>query len=416
MKSFLCGEWAGKSLHNQEALLVNIDQVRSDFPFLKRRINDKPIIYFDNAATTQKPQEVIDKLVEYYSNHCANIHRGIHTLSEEASELYEEARSKVARFINADEGEIVFLRNATEAINLVSHSLNGNGKIVTTVVEHHSNLLPWSTKRDMEYADIHDNGVIDIEDLRRKMDGSVHLVALCHVSNVLGIINPVEEVIEIAKEKGAYTLIDASQSIPHVKIDVQKLGCDFLAFSGHKMLGPSGIGVLYARKELLKEMTPFLLGGSTIKEVHLDDYVPEDPPRSFEAGTPNIEGAIGLGAAIDYIERIGMDQICEHERKLMRFALERMSTIRNIEIYGPMESENKLAVIPFNSKTIGAHALAKILCQRGNVMIRSGFHCAQPLHDRLKIPPCARASFYLYNTEEEVETMVDLLKKVADFL
>jgi cysteine desulfurase/selenocysteine lyase len=396
--------------------VMDVNSIRSDFPFLKRLINGKPIIYFDNAATTQKPQQVIDTLVKYYSNHCSNIHRGIHVLSEEASELYEEARSKVARFINANENEIIFVRNATEAINLVSQCLKSPGKIISTVMEHHSNLLPWSTKRQVEYIDIHDNGTIKIDDLNRKIDNSTLLLTICHVSNVLGVINPIETVIDVAKKKGVLTLIDASQSIPHLKVDVRKLGCDFLAFSGHKMLAPSGIGVLYARRELMEEMTPFLLGGSMIKEVHLQGYVPEDPPLSYEAGTPNIEGAIALGAAIDYIEHIGIEQIYQHERKLIGFALEKMKAIRNLEIYGPTDPDMRISAISFNSKSLGAHALAKVLCQRGNIMIRSGFHCAQPLHDRLQIPPSARASFYLYNTEEEIEIMVDLLKKVVNFL
>jgi cysteine desulfurase/selenocysteine lyase len=379
-------------------------------------INGKPIIYFDNAATTQKPQQVVDTLVQYYSNHCSNIHRGIHVLSEEASELYEEARSKVARFINANDGEIIFVRNTTEGINLVSQCLKRPGKIISTVMEHHSNLLPWMTRREVEYIDIDDNGIVKIDDLVRKIDSSTLLVAICHVSNVLGVINPVETIIEEAKKKGVLTLIDASQSIPHLRIDVRELECDFLTFSGHKMLAPSGIGVLYVRRELMEEMAPFLLGGSMIKEVHLEGYIPEDPPLSFEAGTPNIEGAIALGAAIDYIEHIGIDQIYHHGQKLIGFAMEEMKAIPNLEIYGPSDPDLRISAISFNSKSLGAHAIAKVLCQRGNIMIRSGFHCAQPLHDRLKIPPSARVSFYLYNTEEEIDTMVDLLKKVVNFL
>jgi cysteine desulfurase/selenocysteine lyase len=283
-------------------------------------------------------------------------------------------------------------------------------------MEHHSNLLPWMTRREVEYIDIDDNGIVKIDDLVRKIDSSTLLVAICHVSNVLGVINPVETIIEEAKKKGVLTLIDASQSIPHLRIDVRELECDFLTFSGHKMLAPSGIGVLYVRRELMEEMAPFLLGGSMIKEVHLEGYIPEDPPLSFEAGTPNIEGAIALGAAIDYIEHIGIDQIYHHGQKLIGFAMEEMKAIPNLEIYGPSDPDLRISAISFNSKSLGAHAIAKVLCQRGNIMIRSGFHCAQPLHDRLKIPPSARVSFYLYNTEEEIDTMVDLLKKVVNFL
>ena len=395
---------------------MDVIKIRSGFSFLNRQIHGKAIIYFDNAATTQKPKQVIDKLVEYYTNHCSNIHRGIHTLSEEASELYEEARAKVAKFIGADVSEIIFVRNTTEAINLVSYCLKKKGKIISTVMEHHSNLLPWLTTREIEYLDIDDDGTLKIDDLTKKIDKSTLMVAICHVSNVLGVINPIEKIIELAKEKGALTLIDASQSVPHLKIDVRELGCDFLTFSGHKMLAPSGIGVLYVRKDLMNEMSHFLLGGSMIKEVHLHSYVSEDPPLSYEAGTPNIEGAIALGAAIDYLEQIGMDQIYQHEKKLTTFALGKMKGIQNLEIYGPMDSDKRISVISFNSKKLGSHAIAKILCQRANIVIRSGFHCAQPLHDRLKILPSARASFYLYNTEEEIEVMIDLLKKVVNFL
>jgi len=395
---------------------MDIHDIRADFPFLNRLINGKPIIYFDNAATSQKPWQVIDTLTNYYSNHCSNIHRGIHILSEESSELYEQARGKVARFINADESEIIFVRNSTEAINLVSQCLKGSGKIVSTVMEHHSNFLPWAAKKTVEYVDINNNGTIKLDELIEKIDSSTLLVAVCHVSNVLGVINPIEKIIEAAKRKKVLTLIDGSQSIPHFKVDVRKLECDFFAFSGHKMLAPSGIGVLYARKELMGEMAPFLLGGSMIKEVHLGGYVSEDPPLSYEAGTPNIEGAIALGSAIDYLNSVGIDQIYEHERNLIRFALEKMKSISNLEIYGPTDPNIRISAISFNAKNLGAHALAKILCQRENIMIRSGFHCAQPLHDRLRIPPSARASFYLYNTQDEIEIMMDLLKKVVNFL
>ena len=391
-------------------------QVREDFPYLKRRIKDKPIIYFDNAATTQKPRQVIDGLVDYYHNHCANIHRGIHTLSQEASELYEEARRKVARFINADEREIIFVRNTTEAINLVSSSLKGEGKILTSVVEHHSNLLPWNRKREMEYVDIDAQGRIDIADFKKKIDSSTLLVALTHISNVLGLVNPVRELIDESKKHGALSLIDCAQSVPHMEIDVKELGCDFLAFSGHKMLGPSGIGVLYVKEDLYERLDPFLMGGSTIKEVHLSGYIAEDPPNCYEAGTPNIEGAIALGYAIDYLETVGMQNVYAHDAELMGVALERMSKINNLEIYGSMDEKDRMSVITFNVKGVGCHAVAKVLSLRENVMIRSGFHCAQPLHDRLGIGPSARVSFYLYNAKEEIEVMTDVLSKLAYFI
>lgn len=394
----------------------DVCRIRKEFPFLERRIKDKPIIYFDNAATTQKPSGVIETLSNYYRNYCANIHRGIHTLSQESSELYEEARRKVARFINADEREIVFVRNTTEAINLVSHCLKGSGKILTTVLEHHSNLLPWNKKREMEYIDVDDQGRIDIKDFMRKINPSVLLVAVSHLSNVLGMINPIQVMIEETKKRGVLFLVDGAQSVPHMKIDVKELGCDFLVFSGHKMLGPSGIGVLYIKEDVYERMDTYLVGGSTIKEVHLDGYIPQDPPHCYEAGTPNIEGAIALGSAIDYLEDIGMENIFAHDRALVRAATEKMKRIDNLEIYGSLDGEERLSLITFNVKGVGCHAVAKVLNLRENIMIRSGFHCAQPLHDRLGIGPSARASFYLYNSEEEIEMMAEVLSKLAQFI
>jgi len=395
---------------------MDVSKVREDFPILRRLINGKPIIYFDNAATTQKPRKVIEALSNYYENYCSNIHRGIHTLSQESSELYEEARRKVARFINADEREIVFVRNTTEAINLVSNCLNGDGKIVTTPIEHHSNLLPWTRSRNVEYVSTDKQGMIDIEDLRTKVDRSTLLVAVTHISNVLGLINPIEIVVEEAKKKGALCLIDGAQSVPHMQVDVKALGCDFLAFSGHKMLGPAGIGVLYIKEDLYERLEPFLLGGSTIKEVHIGEYIPEDPPLCYEAGTPNIEGAIALGAAIDYLQDVQMENIYAHDKALMELCLEKMKKIDNVEIYGSLNQQDRLSVITFNVKNMGCHAVAKVLNLRGNVMIRSGFHCAQPLHDMLGVGPSARISFYLYNTEEEIEIALELLSKLSQFM
>ncbi len=395
---------------------LNVSKIREDFPFLKRLIKNKAIIYFDNAATTQKPRQVIHAVSHYYENYCANIHRGIHTLSQESSELYEEARRKVARFINADEREIIFVRNTTEAINLVSHSLKGEGKILTTLMEHHSNLLPWGRGKKVEYVDITHEGRSDIEDLKNKMNGATLLVSVGHVSNVLGLVNPIPLVIEETKKRGALCLIDGAQSVPHMKIDVKELDCDFLVFSGHKMLAPSGIGVLYIKEDLYERMEPYLLGGSTIKEVHIDGYISEDPPLCYEAGTPNIEGAIALGSAIDYLENIGMENVYAHDQALTELALERMEKIKNLQIYGSTDPRGRLSVISFNVDGMGCHAVAKILNLRENIMIRSGFHCAQPLHDKLGIGPSARVSFYIYNTEEEIEIMAELLSKLAQFI
>jgi cysteine desulfurase/selenocysteine lyase len=390
--------------------------IREDFPYLKRLINNKPIVYLDNAATTQKPRQVINTISDYYENYCSNIHRGIHTLSQESSELYEEARRKVARFINADEREIVFVRNTTEAINLVSNTLKGDGKVLTTVMEHHSNLLPWGRTRKVEYVDIDTEGRINIDDLKHKMDQSTLLVTVSHISNVLGMVNPIHLVIEEARKKGVLTLIDGAQSVPHMQVDVKELDCDFLVFSGHKMLAPAGIGVLYVKESLYERMEPHLLGGSTIKEVHIDEYIPEDPPMCYEAGTPNIEGAIALGAAIDYLDEVGIDNVYTHEKGLMNYGLEKIKSINNIQVYGSPDPEDRLSVITFNVEGMGCHGVAKVLNLRENVMIRSGFHCAQPLHDRLGIGPSARISFYLYNTEEEIDTAAKLLSKMADFM
>jgi cysteine desulfurase/selenocysteine lyase len=322
----------------------------------------------------------------------------------------------VARFINADEREIVFVRNTTEAINLVSNSIKGEGKILTTVMEHHSNLLPWNRTKKVEYIDIDQEGRINIDDLKNKIDRSTFLVAVSHISNVLGLINPIHKVIEEAKKNGALCLIDGAQSVPHIEIDVKELDCDFLAFSGHKMLGPAGIGALYIKDDLYERMDPYLVGGSTIKEVHINEYVPEDPPLCYEAGTPNIEGAIALGTAIDYLENVRMQNIQDHDKKLVELAFERMNKIDNIEIYGSPDLNDRLSVITFNVKGMGCHAVAKVLNLRENVMIRSGFHCAQPLHDRLGIGPSARASFYFYNTEEEIGIFTELLGKLAQFM
>jgi len=395
---------------------MDVTEVRKDFPFLQRRIGGKPIVYFDNAATTQKPLRVIRSITDYYGSYCANIHRGIHTLSQESSEMYEEARRTVARFINADEREIVFVRNTTEAINLVNNSLTGEGQIVTTVAEHHSNLLPWGRNRHVAHVDVDSAGRIDVNDLRDKLERPTLLVAVTHVSNVLGLVNPMEAVISEARKKGAFCLVDGAQSLPNMKMDVKELGCDFLVFSGHKMLAPSGIGVLYVREDLYERMSPSLLGGGTIKEAHLGSHIFEDPPMCFEAGTPNIEGAIALASAIDYLEDIGMQAVQEHDRKLIQVALERLLRIDNLEICGSTAEPDRLSVIAFTIKGIGCHAVAKILNLRENIMIRSGFHCAQPLHDRLGIGPTARASFYLYNTTDEIEMMADLLGKVAHFM
>lgn len=401
--------------------MLNVNKIRQDFPILKRKINGHPLIYLDNAATSQKPQQVIDALVNYYSNHNANIHRGIHTLAEEATSLYEEAREKVAKFINADSSkEIIFVRNSTEAINLVAYSwgrsfLKKSDEVILTEAEHHSNLIPWQILAAekgivLKFLKVDSQGLLSLNHFKKLLSEKTKLIALTHVSNVLGLINPVEQITKLGHQNKSLVLIDGSQSIPHFSIDVQKIDCDFFAFTGHKMLGPTGIGVLWGKEKILQEMPPFLGGGSMIRDVYLSHFTTNDLPHKFEAGTPNIAGAIGLGAAIDYLQKLGMENIFQHEKELTDYALGRLSNLDNLELYGPKNSEKKTGIVSFNLKSVPAHDLAQILDGEG-IAIRSGFHCAMPLHESLGISATARASFYLYNTKEEINKLIEGIKK-----
>jgi cysteine desulfurase/selenocysteine lyase len=384
---------------------------RQDFPFLQRRINGRSIIYFDNAATTQKPRQVIDALCDYYANHCANIHRGTHTLSQEATDLYEQARGTVARILGCEDREVVFVRNATDGINLIARSLHRSGDILVPASEHHSNLLPWRQHHNVRHVQITAGGRIDLDDLRRHLRAGAALVALAHVGNVLGAANPVREVVDLASAHGALTLVDASQSAGHVPLDVRALGCDFLVFSGHKMFAPSGIGVLYARIDLLEEMIPRALGGGTVKEVTLDGHTPQDIPWRFEPGTPNVEGAIALAAAIDYIEDLGFDWITTHERGLLAHVLEAFRRVPGAVVHGPQMVEDKLCgPVAFSLKRLEAQMVARVLNDRQNVMVRAGYHCAHPLHTALGLEPTVRVSFSVYNTEQEVDAMNEVLR------
>jgi cysteine desulfurase/selenocysteine lyase len=397
-----------------DAAPFNLDRIRADFPILDRRIEGKPLIYMDSAATSLKPKPVIDAIVRFYTESCANIHRGVHLLSAEASDLYDEARRTIARFLNADEEEIVFVRNATEGINLVSHSLSRDGAVVVTLADHHSVILPWFGNRKIHYIGIEPDGMLNMSDLKKMMSVKPALVCFPHVSNALGAITPIQEAIELAHQCGALVLVDGSQSVPHMPVDVRLLGCDFLAFSGHKMLGPSGIGVLFGRRDLLESMQPFLRGGAMNKEVHKSSYREEALPGKFEAGTPNIEGAIGLGAAVEYLENIGMEKIEAHTRNLTRAALKELGKIKKIRIYGPLLPEHRGPSVSFELPGLEAHGLAKILSNRYAIMVRSGYHCAQPLHEELKIKPTVRASYYLYNTLEEIRSLASALEQIAE--
>ncbi len=393
--------------------------IRADFPTLARQVNGHPLIYFDNAASSQKPQAVIEAIRVFYQSRYASVHRGIYTLSEEATAAYERVRDKIAAFIKApDRRGIVFTRNATEAINLVAHSwgrLNvGRGdRLLVTEMEHHSNLLPWlllcrEVGAELIYLPITDEGRLDLSQLDRLLDGPVKLVAVTHASNVLGTVNPVCEIAARAHAAGALVLVDGAQSVPHLPVDVEALGCDFIAFSGHKMCGPTGIGVLWGRLELLEDMPPFLVGGGMIERVGRTDATWAHPPHKFEAGTPAIAEAIGLGAAVDYLEKTGMEVIYAHEQALTAYAMEQLSTLPWVHIVGPPAGE-RIGVIAFTMASIHPHDLACLLDREG-IAIRAGLHCAQPLHEKLGLEATARVSFYLYNTCDEVDRLVSALQ------
>jgi cysteine desulfurase/selenocysteine lyase len=406
--------------------MLDILQIRADFPILARQVHDKPLVYLDNAATSQKPESVICAMDDYYRCYNANIHRGVHTLAEEATAAYEGARRKVGRFINArSPREVVFVRNTTEAINLVTltwgrTNVREGDIIILSVMEHHSNLVPWqllaqATGARLEFIGLDPQGRLVMDDLGRLLSQfgeRVKLVAVSAMSNVLGTINPVADIAARAHEAGALVLIDGAQSVPHMPVDVRALAADFLAFSGHKMLGPTGIGALWARKEILEAMPPFLAGGDMIKSVHLRESEWNDIPHKFEAGTPNMAQAIGLGAAVDYLNGLGMEHVLSHERSIAAYALEQLAAVPNLRVYGPPADERG-GVVTFNllrdgELLIHPHDLASILDREG-IAIRAGHHCAQPLMEHYGVPASARASFYVYNTEEEVDKLVEAL-------
>lgn len=399
--------------------MTNYD-LRKDFDIIK---NDD-IAYLDSGATTQKPKYVIDAIKHYYEYDNANPHRGAYKLSIKATEVYDEAREKVKNFINAkDVREIVFTRNATESINLIAYSYGLNNikkgdRIVISIMEHHSNLVPWQmvakkTGATLEYIYTDENGYLKQEDIEKKIVPGVKMVGITQVSNVLGTINPVKEIVKKAHEVGAVAIVDASQSAPHMKVDVQDLDADFLVFSGHKMLSPLGIGVLYGKKNILDKMSPFLFGGDMIEYVYEQETTFAEVPTKFEAGTQNVEGAVGLGAAIDYLNKIGMDNVEKIEKEVLSYAMEELQKLDFITIYGPKELENHAAVISFNVNKVHPHDVASVLDSE-NVCIRSGNHCAQPLLRYMGLDSTCRASFYIYNTKEDVDRLIKALKKTRD--
>ncbi|MBI4018992.1 MAG: cysteine desulfurase [Candidatus Aenigmarchaeota archaeon] len=395
---------------------MNIEKIKSDFPLLSRKVNGKQLVYLDSAATSQKPKQVISAITNYYENHNANVHRGVHKLSEEATEAYEGSRKKIADFVNAKANEMIFTRNATEGINLVAQSLGfrKGDEIVSSVMEHHSNIVPWQMLKSRgvttRFADIDEDGILKMDDYENLITKKTKLIAVTHVSNVLGTINNVKKIAKIAHDAGALLLVDAAQSVPHMPVDVRNIEADFLVFSGHKMLGPTGIGCLYGRSELLDAMPPFMGGGDMIKDVKLEGTIYNDVPYKFEAGTPHIAGAVGLGAAVDYLVKIGMKNVHEHEKKLVNFAT---TELQITETYGNAPENG--GIVAFNVHGLHSHDVASMLDENG-IAVRSGHHCAQPLMKRLGIVSAARASFYVYNDEEDITKLSASLKDIINLL
>jgi len=406
-------------------MTLDVSAIRADFPILNRQVHGKPLVYLDNAATSQKPRQVIKALTDYYENYNANIHRAVHTLGEEATAAYEEAREKVRAFINAPSTEsVVFTRNTTEAINLVAYSwgranIHEGDEILLTQMEHHSNLIPWQELArekgaTVRYIPVAADGTLELNGLENLFDVRTRVMALPHVSNSLGTINPVEKLASEARRQGVTVLIDGAQGAPHLPVDVQAIGADFYAFSSHKMLGPTGVGVLYGRKELLEEMDPFLGGGEMIRKVTYEGATWNDLPWKFEAGTPNIADVIAFGAAIDYLTGLGMQNVREHEVEITSYAIERLGGMGGITMYGPPNPDERGGVVSFNFDDLHPHDIGQVLDQYG-VAIRSGHHCTQPLWRHYGVSGSARASFYVYNTREEVDVLADALQAALDY-
>ena len=406
--------------------LSNFQDIKKDFPIFSRQINGRDLVYLDSAATTQKPIEVIDSITSYYKNCNSNIHRGIYSISIEATELYENARNTIAKFINANSSrEIIFTRNATEAINLVANAwvsanLKEGDSIILTEMEHHSNLVPWQIiakklKLKLNFIKIQADGGLTLDNLDDLFTDNAKFLSLTHVSNVLGTINPIKDIISKAHAHGITTLVDAAQSVPHMSVDVQNIDSDFFVFSGHKMLGPSGIGVLHAKKDILENMEPFLYGGDMISNVSLREAQWNYVPWKFEAGTPNIVGAIGLGKAVDYLDNLGMSNIHKHEQELYSYAIDRFSDLKEFKIFGFENKYSTGGVISFSYSDFHPHDIASIL-DGESIAVRAGHHCAQPLMEKLGVPATTRASFYVYNDESDIDKLFDGLQKVRSVL
>ncbi|HXV99830.1 MAG TPA: cysteine desulfurase [Anaerolineae bacterium] len=406
--------------------MFDVEVIRQDFPILQQRIHGKPLVYLDSTASSQKPVPVIEAMNIYYREYNANVHRGIYYISEKASEAYETARKKVGRFINARSWrEIIFTRNATESINLVAYTwgqvnLKAGDVILTSEMEHHANLVPWQqlaarTGATVKYIPVDEHGYLDMATFEAWLTPAVKLVAITQMSNVLGTVTPVGDIVQKAHAVGALVLLDAAQAVPHMPTDVQAFDCDFLAFSGHKMMGPTGVGVLWARKEILADMPPFLFGGDMIKKVTYEGSDWNELPWKFEAGTPAIAEAIGLGAAVDYLNQLGMSNVRRHEIELTTYAFERLSQVEGIRIYGPRDPTARGGAVAFTLGDIHPHDIAAVLDSEG-IAIRAGHHCAMPLHNKLGLQATARASFYAYNTPDEVDRLAEGLDKTRELL
>ena len=405
--------------------MINTEKIRKDFPILSEKVNGNDLIYLDNAATSHKPKEVINSLVEYYEKYNSNVHRGVHALSIKATDEFEKARISVQKFINAkNSNEIIFTRNASESLNLIAYSwgkenIKSGDEIFITPFEHHSNIVPWQmlckeNEAILRYFPINNNGDIDIDKFSEEISNKTKMVSITHMSNVLGTVLPIDKIIELAKKFNATTVVDACQSVPHMPVDVQKIDSDFLCFSGHKMLGPTGIGVLHGKEDILNSMSPFLYGGDMIRSVTYEDSKWNDLPYKFEAGTPNIADSIGLGVACEYLNNVGMDNIWEHEMELGQYAVDQISKLKNFQILGNKSKELRGGVVSFIHDSIHPHDIGSLLDGFG-IAIRTGHHCAMPLVRSYGVVAASRASFYLYNKKEEIDKLIDGLKKVEEY-
>jgi cysteine desulfurase / selenocysteine lyase len=409
-----------------EKTKFDVNKVKKDFPILSRKVGKNELVYLDSAATSQKPKQVIDAITDYYENHNSNVHRGIYMLSEEATDMYEGAREKIAKFICANSSsEIIFTKGVTESINRIAFSflaqyVKEGDEIIVVESDHHSNIVPWqivaeNTGAKLTVIPVDNNGELDLNVFKTRLTAKVKFIAISHASNVLGTIFPVKEVCKLARKMGIIVSVDGAQGIPHLSVDVNSLGCDFYSFSGHKMLGPMGIGVLWGKKEILEKMLPYEYGGGMIRTVHFDKSTWDDIPQRFEAGTPNVEGAVGLAAAVDYLEALGMENIRSYEETLTEYVLAELAKIPDLKVLGPLDAKKRCGLVAFVISGIHSHDVASVLSDIG-ISVRSGQHCTMPLHNKLGISSSTRASFYIYNDKKDVDSLVIGIKKAIKLL